>query len=151
MMTDANIHYEMAEKSRVVNCISRRDARDYSGDGGADRGARDGIGDCGDGFQCGAPDFNLATSTSDPMAQIDNVTPGRTYEILGQAVNGSAQGLPSGTVTVTVPAPVRASRAVREAASNGAAENGASGAAKAATRNGNGNGNSAVESQVIRR
>ena len=72
----------------------------------------------------GAPEYTLAVSTTDPLAQIANVTAGQTYEVVVQAVNGSAQGLPSGAVPVPVPPLQTAVRAVREAASNGAAENG---------------------------
>ena len=48
----------------------------------------------------GAPEYTLAVSSTDPQAQIGNVAAGQTYEVIVQAVNGSAQGLLSGAVTV---------------------------------------------------
>ena len=96
----------------------------------------------------GAPDFTLATSTAGPLAQIGNVGVGQTVEIMVQAVNGSAQGQPSGAVAITVPAPVAVARVVRETASNGAVENGASTAAMTTLQYGNGNGNGAAHRLV---
>ena len=94
----------------------------------------------------GAPEYVLVASTTDPLAQIANVTAGQTYEVIVQAVNGSAQGLPSGAVTVTVPPMQTAARAV----AHGTAENGASSAVKATQNgNGNGNGNGAPQPRMI--
>lgn len=87
----------------------------------------------------GAPDFTLAASTADPMAQIANVVPGQTIEIIVQAVNGSAQGLPSGPVKVKIPMPESAPT-VREVVSNGTDENGATSAPKPNRSHANGNG-----------
>ena len=96
----------------------------------------------------GTPDFTLAASTTEPLAQIGNVGLGQTVEIIVQAVNGSAQGQPSGAVAITVPVPVSAARVVREAGSYSAVENGASAAAKTTLPNGNGNGNGAAQPRL---
>ena len=92
----------------------------------------------------GAPEYVLATSTTGPLAHIGNVALGQTVEIIVQAVNGSAQGLPSGAVPIAVPA----ARAVREAASSGAVENGASIAPKTTYPNGNRNGNGSSQPRL---
>lgn len=47
-------------------------------------------------------EFGLGASTSAPLAVISSVDPGQTVELYVQAVNGSAQGVPSETVTVTL-------------------------------------------------
>lgn len=47
-------------------------------------------------------EFRLAASTPAPLAVISGVEPGQTVELFVQAVNGSAQGVPTDTVTVTL-------------------------------------------------
>ena len=48
-------------------------------------------------------EFELAASTTDPMASIREVSPGQTVEILVQAVNGSLQGVASEPIFFTLP------------------------------------------------
>ena len=52
-------------------------------------------------------EFQLAASTTDPMASIREVVPGQTVELLVQAVNGSLQGVASEPILFTLP-PARA-------------------------------------------
>lgn len=68
-------------------------------------------------------EFWLAASTKDPMAEITDVLPGQTVDVLVQAVNQS-QGVASAIVRVVIPPVVQAA---------------------AVSKNGNGNGAHAVE------
>lgn len=51
-------------------------------------------------------EYRLVASGTEPMLPIGGVVPGQTAEIVMEAVNGSAQGVPSQPVQVTVPLPV---------------------------------------------
>ena len=48
-------------------------------------------------------DYQLAASTTEPLASIGGVAAGRTVQILVQAVNGSQQGVASEPVVFTLP------------------------------------------------
>ncbi len=48
--------------------------------------------------------FKLAASGTQPMGVLEGIAPGLTVEIMVQAVNGSAQGVPSDSILVTIPA-----------------------------------------------
>ena len=47
--------------------------------------------------------YQLAASSTDPMATIKDVLPGQTVQLIVQAVNGSLQGVASDPVVLTVP------------------------------------------------
>lgn len=48
-------------------------------------------------------DYRLAASTKSPLAQLDQVLPGQTVELIVQAANQTSQSLPSEAVFVTLP------------------------------------------------
>jgi hypothetical protein len=49
--------------------------------------------------------YTLAASSKTPMAMLEGVAAGLTIEFIVQAVNGSAQSVPSDAITVTTPVP----------------------------------------------
>lgn len=51
------------------------------------------------------PDYQLARSTTEPLAAISGVLPGQTVEFIVQGVNAGLQGVASDPILFTVPSP----------------------------------------------
>jgi hypothetical protein len=81
-------------------------------------------------------EFALAATSKSPMGVISTLLPGQTAEIIVQAVNNGAQGVPSEPILYTMP-----TLAAAPAKSAPVAEAKASSNGHSAARNGHGNGN----------
>ena len=91
--------------------------------------------------------FELLARSTQPLGLTKPVEPGTTLEFMVQAVNGSAQSVPSDSILFTVPSDVArtASITVPEAAPLAVAEAGSNGNGNGKT---NGNGSRAVASRL---
>ena len=78
--------------------------------------------------------YKLAASSLEPMAQITGIEPGRTVQLIVQAVNGNLQGVASDPVQFTVLIPVAKAPEAKAAATVVLAET------PELKTNGNGNG-----------
>ncbi|MGB8170536.1 MAG: hypothetical protein WCF18_23740 [Chthoniobacteraceae bacterium] len=79
--------------------------------------------------------YQLAASTTEPMASIADVAPGRMVHIIVQGVNGNLQGVASDPVTLSIPAAKASAPVLRSALEE------VSPAARESNGHGNGNGN----------
>ncbi len=86
-------------------------------------------------------EYQLAASTTEPLASIGDVKAGQTAQIIVQAVNGNSQGVASEPITFTLPSARTATSGKRQATEEAPIADEPSNGHRNGVGNGNGNGN----------